>query len=70
MKFFIMDNTGHSTMEFTAEQKAEANKVFEKLLADGHTAATRQAGAGDYTVIRHPDNVQDETLFIPQRKGG
>lgn len=70
MRFQIMDFTGHSTIEFTAEQKAEAEAMFAKLLADGSTAATRKAGATDYTVIRDPAKLQDETLFVPRMQGG
>ena len=70
MKFLIMDLSGHTTIEFTAEQKAEADAQFRALIGDGKTAATRKAGATDYTVIRDPGQVQDETLFIPRLQGG
>lgn len=70
MKFYVMDHTGHSTIEFTAEQRAEADAKFKTLLEEGKTAATRKVGAPDYAVIRDPGQVQDETLFIPHLKGG
>ena len=70
MKFFVMDRTGHTTHEFTKAQKAEAAELFAKLLKEGRTAATREAGKSDYTVIRKPSQVQDETVFIPQLVGG
>lgn len=70
MKFYIMDYTGHSTIEFSAEQKAEADAKFKALIEEGKTAATRKAGATDYAVIRDPGQVQDETLFLPHLKGG
>ena len=70
MKFFVMDRSGHTTLEFSVEQKAEAAETFIKILAEGRTAATREAGKTDYTVIRKPEQVQDETVFIPQLVGG
>jgi quinol monooxygenase YgiN len=70
MKFAIMDYTGHTTMEFKAEQKAEAEELFAKLLADGRTAATRETGKTDYTVIRDPAQISDETLFVQRLVGG
>ena len=70
MKFHIMDATGHSTIEFTAEQKAEAEAKFKALIDGGKTAATRKAGATDYTVTRAFDPTADEALFIPHLKGG
>lgn len=70
MKFFVMDRSGHTTQEFSAGQKAEAAELFAKLLKEGRTAATREAGKTDYTVIRKPEQVQDETVFIPHLVGG
>ena len=70
MKFYVMDRSGHSTLEFTPAQKAEADATFKALIGEGRTAATRQAGAHDYNVIRDPAQVQDETLFVPRLKGG
>lgn len=72
MKFEVLDHTGHSTYEFTDEQKAEAAALFDSLmdLNPGMLAATRKDGSRDYKVIRSPDQVQDETLFVPRRVGG
>lgn len=72
MKFYIPDRSGHTTLEFTPAQKAESDAKFRALIGEGRTAATRQAGVGngDYTVIREPGQVQDETLFVPRLKGG
>ena len=76
MKFYVMNRTGHTTIELsrsptlTPTQKAKADKLFAKMLAAGMTAATRKAGTRDYTVIRDPNQVQDETLFVPRLKGG
>lgn len=70
MKFFIMDHSGHSTREFSAADKAEAEALFKALIEDGKTAATRKAGSTDYTVVRDPAKIQDETLFAPRLQGG
>lgn len=70
MKFYIMDHTGHSTIEFTAEQKAEAERLFNEHIGNGKIAATRKAGEQDYKVIRDPAKLEDETLFSLHLKGG
>jgi hypothetical protein len=73
MKFQIMDHTGHSTIEFDKANTADLDAVvakFNELKASGHVAATRKAGETDYKVIKSPDDVQDETLFVPQLRGG
>ncbi len=70
MKFHIMDRTGHSTREFSAAERVEAEALFRSLVGDGMTAATRETGKTDYTVVRDPAKVQDETVFIPQLVGG
>jgi hypothetical protein len=73
MKFYVMDQTGHSTLEFDSANKAEVESAmakFKVLLGDGHVAAVRKAGAADYAVTRQFDLAADETLFVPQMKGG
>lgn len=71
MKVHIMDHTGHSTLEFTEDQKSEGFAMLERLLSEGgKTLATRKAGESDYTVVKNPSQVQDEALLIPQRQGG
>jgi hypothetical protein len=73
MKFFVMDFTGHSTIEFDKEKTADLDALvvkFNELKSLGNTAATRKAGEKDYTLIRDPKDVQDETLFVPQMRGG
>lgn len=70
MKFNVMDHTGHSTLEFTADQKAEANATFDRLLAEGKIAGTRKAGATDYQKVKSFDQLEDETTFTPARQGG
>jgi hypothetical protein len=70
MKFNILDHTGHSELHFTKNQTTKAMAKFEALIKQGSTAATRKAGETDYTVTRSFDPTADETLFIPQMKGG
>lgn len=69
MKFNIMDQTGHSTIEFTEDQKKEAQAKFDELVGLGMTPAQRNGGSGDYTVNRE-FQAADETLFQPQLRGG
>lgn len=72
-KHFVMDYTGHSTVEFDKLDPVElttANDRFEALIKQGHVAATRPAGGGDYSVIKDPSQQQDETLFVPHMRGG
>jgi hypothetical protein len=70
MKFNIMDYTGHSTLEFSPEQRAEAQSKFDELLAGGAIAGTRSEGASDYSKISSFDQASDEVLFTPHRVGG
>ena len=70
MKFNVMDHTGHTTLEFTAEQKAEANATFDRLLAEGKIAGTRKVSQTDYQKVKSFDQLEDETTFTPARQGG
>lgn len=70
MKFNVMDHTGHTTLEFTAEQKAEASAKFTELLAEGKIAGTRKVGQTDYQKVKSFDQLEDETTFTPARQGG
>lgn len=72
-KHFVMDHTGHSTIEFDKANTADLDASiarFNELRASGHAAATRKTGERDYTLIKSPDQEQDETLFVPQMRGG
>lgn len=72
-KHFLMDHTGHSTIEFDKldpAQLKEANDRFEALIKNGSIAATRKEGAAEYTVVKDPSKQQDETLFVPHMRGG
>ena len=73
-KHLIMDQTGHSTINFDAldpEQLAEANARFMELVGEKkHAAFTRKAGETGGNQIKTPDQQQDETLFVPHKQGG
>lgn len=82
MRFSIMDHTGHTTLEFDLidpEQRAKAQEVLDKLVAERHTLAVRSLSPGDYHLLR-PDgsgrvgvarlDPDSEVLGIPQLKGG
>ncbi len=72
MKFYVMDQTGHSTFEFDKNEEAigEAMATFKALVGAGHVAATRKTGTTDYTVTKTFDPTADETLFVPHMMGG
>jgi len=70
MKFYVMDYSGHSTVEFSKDETTEAMAKFNEIVATGSTAATRKAGDQDYTVTRQFDPTADETLFVPRMQGG
>jgi len=70
MKFQVMDHTGHSTLEFSEAQRADAQEKFTTLLAEGKIAGTRKTGERDYQNIKQFDDVRDETIFTPHRQGG
>jgi hypothetical protein len=73
MKHLIMDATGHSTIEIDKSNIIDldaAMKRFAELTGSGHVAATRKAGEADYRVIKDASDQEDETLFVPQMRGG
>ena len=70
MKFYVMDYSGHSTVEFSKDETTEAMEKFNEIVATGSTAATRKAGDKDYTVTKSFDPTADETLFVPRMQGG
>jgi len=69
MKFHVMGQTGHSTIEFDKSQTSEAMERFYDLLNSGHTPAIRNEGQRDYSVSRNYQEA-DEILFVPHLKGG
>lgn len=69
MKFHVMDYYGHSTIEFEKSQIKEAMEKFYELVSAGYTPAHRDEQGRDYHVSRRFAEA-DETLFVPQLKGG
>lgn len=73
-KHLIQDHTGHSVVDFDkldAKQLAEAGERFERLLAEGFTAATRKAGEKAFRApVKDFASTEDETLFMRQHVGG
>jgi hypothetical protein len=70
----VMDRTGDTRHAFSPTDEAsvkEAMERFEDLTKkQGHTAAKRHKGASGGEVIRQFDPTAEETLFVPQLKGG
>jgi hypothetical protein len=64
-----MDHTGHSTIDIT-DQNVAMEKFNDLVKNQKMTAATRNAGETDYTVVKDPNDLKDETLFVPHMQGG
>ncbi len=63
----VMDQTGHSTLEFEELKAAQVN--FEELLGKGYTAAKKlDNGSHEKVTSFNPEDT--EVLFVPQLKGG
>lgn len=70
-KHFIMDQTGHSTVEFDESNTvsiADAMARFAELTSKGYTAA-RKSPDGKHQLLREFDPAAD-TLFFPRLQGG
>jgi len=69
----IMDQTGHTTIDFDPandEQVKNAMKKFAALVIEKKFTAAKRTGGGDYTLTKAFDPNAEEHLFIPQLKGG
>lgn len=72
MKFAIMDQTGHSTLEFDKAdpaQLAAAQAKFDELMGQKYTAAERVA-PGESKLVRAFNPDAGEMVFVPQLVGG
>jgi hypothetical protein len=70
MKFYIMDQTGHSTVEFKkGENDAALLKFVELTIAEKKIAAAR-TGEGQLRKISAFDPNVDEMVFFSAMKGG
>jgi hypothetical protein len=74
MKFFILDQTGHSTLTFDDANVVDLEQAlteFNDLVKERKfTAATRRKGETEYTKVKTAQELQDETLFVPALQGG
>jgi len=73
MKFFIMDHTGHTTLEFKKDELAEAMEKFNDLVKKQKNVAavrTGPAGSGTAELVRDFPPDADEILFHRQLVGG
>lgn len=77
MQFHLMDQTGHTTIDFdkNGTEVAKAMAKFAELVkrpsegGKGYTAARRD-GQGKLTQIRSFDPAAEEIVFVPPLKGG
>ena len=72
-KHLVLDATGHTTTEFDPSNTVDLGEALARwtaLTSTGHTAAVRKTGETDYTLTRSFDPTADETLFVPQLRGG
>jgi hypothetical protein len=72
MRFHLMDQTGHSTVEFDKLDQADldrAARMFSDLLEKGYTPAVKGQD-GVHTSTRTFDPSAEDTLFQPQLVGG
>lgn len=72
MKFHVMDQTGHSTVEFDKANPvdlASAENMFNEFVSKGYAPAVKGED-GNHTLTRTFDPTAEETLFQPQLKGG
>lgn len=71
-KQLVMDHTGHTEHLFDLADKvsvAEAEERFNDLVKKGFVPAVLK-GNGEHEVTRTFDPTAEQTLFVPQLKGG
>jgi hypothetical protein len=71
-KLQIMDQTGHSTLDFDPKDDAsvkEAMEKFQELAGEGYQAAVR-TGDGGLKKVKAFDPTATETVMHPQLVGG
>lgn len=74
MKFAILDQTGHSTLEFDlskSDEVADAMKKFDELVnKKKYGAAKRDPKTGNLTKVKSFDPTADEIVMHPHLVGG
>lgn len=71
-KLQIMDQTGHSTLDFDPKndsQVKEAMEKFDQLVGQGYQAAVRTEGGG-LKKVKSFDPTATEVVMHPQLVGG
>jgi hypothetical protein len=70
MKLNIMDQTGHSVIEFDKTETSKAMEKFNELVkTQKHRAAVKQPD-GSHKLVKDFDPNAEEMIFFPQLKGG
>jgi hypothetical protein len=73
MKFAIMDQTGHSTLEFDKAdpaQLAAAHAKFDELVAEKKFTAAERIAPGESRRVKSFDPDAGEMVFVPPLVGG
>jgi hypothetical protein len=70
MKFYIMDQTGHSTVEFKDSETDVAMKKFMELTKTKKKIAAVRTGEGQLRKTSAFDPDADEMVFFSPMRGG
>ena len=72
IRFEVMDHSGHKDMQFTAEQKADAQAAFDKLVRSDKMLAFKVTGEGTHEKVTAFGEIgpKDKVVFSPQLIGG
>lgn len=73
MKFNIMDQTGHTTIEIDKSKSADiemAMAKFAELTGPKKMRAAVPAGDGSHTIVKSFDPDAEEYIFVPPLVGG
>ena len=73
-KHMLMDDTGHTTIEFSKLDPVAFDAAMERfrhLTKDlNQRAGTRAKGETEFYLVKNFHETSDETLFFPALKGG
>jgi hypothetical protein len=70
MRFYIMDQTGHSTVEFKKDDVDTAMKKFMELTQTEKKIAAVRTGEGQMRKTSAFDPSADEMVFFSPMRGG
>lgn len=71
-RHIIMDQSGHKQIDFNKADVVELEKAerrFKELTTQGYIAAVSR-GDGEHQLLRAFAPAAEQTMFIPQLKGG